>query len=57
MLKRVDSFCRLYRLPHYVEGGPLLGVVRHEGFIPWDDDVDLDMPRKDYIDLMCKEFK
>lgn len=48
MLKWFDSFCRENNLRYYALGGTMLGAVRHEGFIPWDDDVDVGMPRADY---------
>ena len=51
MLKWFDSFCREHDLRYYAIGGTLLGAMRHQGFIPWDDDVDLGMPRKDYEKL------
>lgn len=48
MLRRFDDFCRAQGLRYYLLGGSMLGAVRHGGFIPWDDDIDVGMPREDY---------
>lgn len=48
MMLRIDDICRAHKLNYYLMGGSLIGAVRHKGFIPWDDDIDLGMPRPDY---------
>ena len=51
-LKAFVKLCNAYELRYYAIGGTLLGAVRHKGFIPWDDDVDVAMPREDYDRLI-----
>ena len=48
MLKEFDKACKEKNLRYYIDGGTLLGAMCYEGFIPWDDDIDLKMPRPDY---------
>lgn len=48
LLEKYIEICTKHNLRYYALGGTLLGAIRHKGFIPWDDDMDLGMPRKDY---------
>lgn len=51
-LRAFDSFCKKYNLKYSLAGGTMLGAVRHKGFIPWDDDIDLYMERIEYDKLI-----
>lgn len=53
ILQAIDSVCREHQLTYYLLCGTMLGAVRHKGFIPWDDDADVGMPREDYETLLA----
>ena len=58
------SICESEKLRYYLVEGSMLGAIRHKGFIPWDDDIDVAMPRRDYEifvhkanQLLCNQYK
>lgn len=53
MLCDIDALCRKYNIPYMLFSGTALGAVRHKGFIPWDDDLDILLMRHDYERLLC----
>ena len=48
-----DDFCRNHGLTYYLCGGCLIGSIRNKGFVPWDDDIDVLMPRPDYEQFLA----
>lgn len=59
ILDDIITVCEKYKIPYTLGGGSVLGAVRHQGFIPWDDDIDVNFSRRDYerfIPAFRKEF-
>ena len=52
ILKDFIKICQKYNLTYFATGGTAIGALRHQGFIPWDDDIDVCMLRKDYDTFM-----
>ncbi len=53
LLERFQEVCRRHELRYFASGGTLLGAIRHKGYIPWDDDIDIMMMREDYEKLLA----
>lgn len=53
LFDELDRVCKILKIPYYMVGGTLLGAVRHRGFIPWDDDIDVVMFRED-LEMLIK---
>lgn len=52
ILEVIDGICKKHGLTYWLCGGTLIGAIRHQGFIPWDDDIDIEMPEKDYKEFL-----
>ena len=52
LLDEVERICGKYGLRYFADSGTLIGAVRERGYIPWDDDMDVEMPHEDYLKML-----
>ena len=52
LLLAFDAICKRHQIRYWLIGGTLIGAARHQGFIPWDDDMDVQMLREDYLRML-----
>ena len=57
LMDEIDRVCRMNKIEYTITGGSMLGAVRHNGFIPWDDDMDIALTRKNYEKLLENKDK